>query len=127
MPFLRVMTFNMQLLPEIEVPVFQVQMMPTSGNESEERAAIIGDAIAALPPDELPDVLIGNEVVNEDARKALVQRLSPLYGNILPIFDDPSWQALMSTINPAVGALFQDSGLFFASKWPIVPLPDGSA
>lgn len=126
MPFLRVMTFNMQLLPEIEVPVFKIPLMPKSGNESKEKAGIIGDAIAALPPDELPDVLIGNEVVHEGARQELIQRLSPLYGNIIPIFEDPAWLGVMSAINPAVAALFQDSGLFFASRWPIVPLPDGS-
>ena len=74
MTFLRVMTFNMQLMPQISEPIFDVQHMPTAGNESGERASLIGDAIAAMPDDERPDVLIGNEVACEEQTTVLEQR-----------------------------------------------------
>src|SRR5215510_10999761 len=96
MPFLRLMTFNMQLLPEIKVPVFDIALMPTSGNESEERAALIGDALAALPASEVPDVLVANEVFHEKARDALESRIKGIYPFILSRFEDPAWKALLT-------------------------------
>jgi hypothetical protein len=126
MTFLRVMTFNMQLLPQISTPIFDVQLMPTAGNESEERASLIGDAIAAMPDEERPDVLIGNEVFHEGGRNALHQRLKGFYPVIFPFFEDPLWVASLQVLNPIAASLFEDSGLFFASKFPALSMPDGN-
>jgi hypothetical protein len=60
--FLRLMTFNIQLLPS-------VPLSSSPGNEAETRAYNVGTAIAALDPDERPDVIAFNEVFSEPGRR----------------------------------------------------------
>lgn len=124
MPFLRVMTFNMQLLPGFDVPIVGIHMGPASGAESESRAHRICDAFDLVPADDLPDVLVGNEVFHEKARDVLRERLAPRYPHMVEMFPDPVVMAAAEAASPGPSVL-QDSGLFFASRHPIVPLPNG--
>jgi hypothetical protein len=103
MSFVRMMTFNAQLLPVIPV------LHPSPGDEAVVRAAAIGTAIAALPPHELPHIIAFNEVFNEDGRVELLQHLSPLYPHIIDTLDDCF--------------LGQDSGLMLVSQFPFLALP----
>ena len=103
MRYLRLMTFNVQLLPVIPL------ISPSPGDEAEVRASLIVDAFNALPVEELPDVVTFNEVFNEDAREILIKGMSTLYPNHIAKFDD--W---------FIGG---DSGLAIYSKYPFVQLP----
>ncbi len=102
MRYLRAMTFNVQLLPDIP-------FTSSPGNEAASRASAIGEAIAALPAEELPDIIAFNEVFNEDGRDVLLGHLKPLYSHIIEKLDDCF--------------LGQDSGLMLVSRYPFLHLP----
>ena len=105
MRYLRLMTFNVQLLPVIPI------IAPSPGDEAESRAFAIAEAFKKLPPEELPDVVTFNECFNEDARKIIINGLSGLYGNHIAKFDDTF-----------IGG---DSGLAVYSRFPFLPVKDG--
>jgi hypothetical protein len=102
---LRIMTFNVQLLPWLGSTV--------SGqtNDAEERAHGAADAIESLPNDDRPHVIAFNEVFDEDGRDVLLSRLSGLYPNYVKKIDD--------------GGVLEDSGLMLFSTLPFHTLPNG--
>ncbi|MEJ3745538.1 hypothetical protein WEI85_19880 [Actinomycetes bacterium KLBMP 9797] len=103
MTFVRIMTFNVQLLPVIPV------VAPNPGDEAQERAAAVGSAIAGLPTHERPHLIAFNEVFNEDGRDELLKHLKPIYPHIIDKLDDCF--------------AGQDSGLLLASRLPFNDLP----
>lgn len=103
MSYLRLMTFNVQLLPS-------VPFSASPGNEAESRAYAIGDAFDNLPDDERPDVVAFNEVFSEDGRDVLLSTLKPYYPHIIEKLDDCF--------------IGQDSGLMIFSRYQFLPLPD---
>lgn len=102
MNYLRLMTFNVQLLPVVPI------IAPSPGDEAESRAVAIVDAFKNLPAEELPDVVTFNECFNEDARKILINGLAGLYANHIAKFDDTF-----------IGG---DSGLAVYSRYPFLSL-----
>lgn len=100
MPALRLMTFNVQLLPSV---------VTSSGGESEDRAERVVHALRALPPAEQPDIIALNEVFNEDGRDVLLDKLKPAYPHVAAKLDNCS--------------LGQDSGLMLFSRLPFINLP----
>ncbi|MCC6287936.1 MAG: endonuclease/exonuclease/phosphatase family protein [Chitinophagaceae bacterium] len=104
MRYLRLMTFNVQLLPVI--PIFA----PSPGDEAELRASAIVDTFKKLPTDELPDVVTFNECFNEDARKIMIRGMSELYAHYIAKFDDIFLKG--------------DSGLAVYSKYPFLELAE---
>ena len=104
MSYLRLMTFNVQLLPSVPGSA-------SPGEEAEDRAYAIGTGLKALTPEERPDVLVCNEVFSEDGRDELIRHLRPLYPTILSKLDDCN--------------LGQDSGLLLASRLPLKILRSG--
>jgi endonuclease/exonuclease/phosphatase family metal-dependent hydrolase len=103
MTFVRIMTFNVQLLPVIPV------IAPNPGDEAEDRAFGVGKAIADLPDHERPQVIAFNEVFNEDGRAELLRHLKPLYPHVIDVLDD--------------GFAGEDSGLMLVSQLPFRDLP----
>ncbi len=100
MNYLRLMTFNVQFLPNI---------VTAAGGESESRAGNVAAAILALAPEERPDVIAFNEVFNDDGREVLVSKLGALYPHIVDELDDCNFG--------------QDSGLMLVSRFPLLGLP----
>ncbi|MFD7698423.1 endonuclease/exonuclease/phosphatase family protein [Streptomyces sp. NPDC059805] len=102
MSFLKLMTFNVQLLPS-------VPGTSSPGNEAEERAHSVADALDSLSAEDRPHVIAFNEVFNEDGRDVLYDRLEPTYPHIAAKLDDCG--------------LGQDSGLMVVSRLPFEDLP----
>ena len=104
MSALRLMTFNVQMLPLIA--------LTTQGQSDDavERADRVADAILSIPVAERPDVIAFNEVFNEDGRDRLQDRLS-------------SWPNMVVKIDN--GGVDNDSGLMLVSRLPFHNLPTG--
>lgn len=99
MALLRIMTWNIQLLPGIQDP----------GEPYRDRARAAAAALLGLPRAEQPDVIVFNEVFNDPARHALVQKLRPEWPVVVP--------RLHQGLQPG------DSGLALFSRVPLLPLP----
>lgn len=116
---LRLMTFNVQLLPVIagvgegtvSVPAGLIGLLPGSASDSMTRAKAVADDLLDIAPQERPDVLALNEVFSEDARAMLVKRL------------EPEWPHVIESVHE--GDLEEDSGLMVFSQEPFLPLPGG--
>lgn len=104
MPALRVMTFNVQMLPLAAMVVLG------SSDDAVERADRVVDAILSLPADEQPDVIAFNEVFHEDARDRLIDRLTG-YPNRIEKVDN--------TFD------LEDAGIMLFSKYGFLQLPCG--
>jgi hypothetical protein len=102
---LRLMTFNVQMLPWI------ADVLAGTTNDAPERADRVADAIEALPSDRRPHVIAFNEVFDEDGRDRLLQRLSGGWPHIHKKIDD--------------GGVLEDSGLMLFSSLPFHTLPNG--
>ncbi len=102
---LRLMTFNVQMLPWI------ADAIAGTTNDAPDRADVVADSIEALPPDRRPHVIAFNEVFDEDGRDRLLQRLSNDWPHIHQKIDD--------------GGLLEDSGLMLFSSVPFQTLPNG--
>jgi len=116
---LRLMTFNVQLLPVIagvgagtvSVPAGIIGLIPGAASDSIERAEEVADDLLTIPPNERPDVLALNEVFSEDARDVLVNRLKP------------EWPHVIESVHE--GDLEEDAGLMVFSQLPFRTLPGG--
>ncbi len=104
MSALRLMTFNVQMLPLIALTV------EGQSDDAVERADRVADAILSIPVAERPDVIAFNEVFNEDGRHRLKDRLS-------------SWSNTIDKIDN--GGVDEDSGLMLVSRLPFHTLPTG--
>lgn len=136
---IRVLTFNTQLRSwMMELGGFPPSLPPVY--TAPDRAAIIADNILASPHDY--DILCLNEVFDEDARDVLSSRLEGkypyqvtkadlMYTRIVRpgLLNDISNTVFDLAFEPLlnVATLFalklEDSGLFFASRWPFDLLP----
>jgi exonuclease III len=105
MSALRLMTFNVQMLP-----LAAALALGTSDN-AVERAERVANAILNLPTAEQPDVIAFNEVLSEDGRDKLREILAA-WGNMVVKMDNG-------------GVLDEDSGLMLVSKLPFQTLPTG--
>lgn len=105
MSALRLMTFNVQILPLIASVIQGIT------NDAEDRANRVADALLALPPDERPHVIAFNEVFDEDGRAVLLDRLRG------------TWKHVVKTIHD--GFPREDSGLMLFSSLPFLTLPMG--
>lgn len=105
MSALRLMTFNVQILP------WGASVILGITNDAEDRANRVADALLALTPDERPHVIAFNEVTDEDGRVVLLDRLR---GN---------WKHFVETIHD--GSPQEDSGLMLFSSLPFHTLPMG--
>ena len=84
---LRVMTFNVQLLPliagvlegRVSVPAAALGRFPRGDLDSNERASLVANDLVSIPDAERPDVIALNEVFNEDGRQVLLDALTPIY------------------------------------------------
>lgn len=116
---LRLMTFNVQLLPVIaglfegtvSVPQFLIGLFPKGAHDSIERAEAVAADLLAIPAPERPHVIGLNEVFSEDGRKVLLKRLAPV------------WPHVVESVHE--GDLEEDAGLMVFSRIPFQPLPDG--
>ena len=116
---LRLMTFNVQLLPVIagvgagtvSVPAGIVGLIPGSASDSIAQAEAVAADLLDIPPAERPDVLALNEVFSEDARDVLINQLTP------------EWPHVIESVHE--GDLEEDAGLMVFSKLPFVTLPGG--
>ncbi len=116
---LRLMTFNVQLLPVIagvsegtvSVPAGIAGLLPGLAVDSIARAEAVADDLLAIAPTERPDVLALNEVFSEDARSVLINRLKPEWPNVIESVHE--------------GDLEEDAGLMVFSQLPFLPLPGG--
>lgn len=104
MSALRLMTFNVQMLPLIPLTVLG------QSDDAEERADRVADAILSIPVEERPDVIAFNEVFNEDGRDRLKDRLA-------------AWPNMVLKIDN--GGLDNDAGLMLVSRLPFHNLPTG--
>lgn len=102
---LRIMTFNVQMLPWI------ADAKAGTTNDAPVRADRVAAAIFDLPPGEQPDVIAFNEVFDEDGRDRLLGRLSGKWSHIVKKIHD--------------GGLLEDSGLMLFSRIPLLPLKTG--
>jgi hypothetical protein len=104
MPALRLMTFNVQMLP----------LLATIGegvsDDAEVRAERVADAILSIPVNERPHVIAFNEVFNEDGRAVLKKRLA-------------AWSHIIEKIDN--GSVDEDAGLMLLSQLPFRPLSTG--
>lgn len=105
MAALRLMTFNVQMLPWLGSTV------TGQTNDAPERAHGVADAIESLAPAERPHVIAFNEVFDEDGRDVLLSRLSGSYPHIVKKIDD--------------GGVLEDSGLMLFSSLGFHTLPNG--
>ncbi|WP_173923353.1 endonuclease/exonuclease/phosphatase family protein [Agromyces sp. Marseille-P2726] len=116
---LRLMTFNVQLLPVIagvgagtvSVPAGIAGLIPGSAADSIAQAEAVADDLLDIPPAERPDVLALNEVFSEDARDVLINRLKP------------EWPHVIESVHE--GDLEEDAGLMVFSQLPFETLPGG--
>lgn len=102
---LRLMTFNVQMLP------LAAMFITGQSDDAEERAERVAKAILGMPADEQPDVIAFNEVFDEDARDVLIDRLGSVWTNRVEKIDN--------TFDP------EDSGLMLFSKLEFLLLPNG--
>lgn len=102
---LRVMTFNVQMLPWV------ADALHSTTNDAPERADRVARALFALPVVDQPDVIAFNEVFDEDGRDRLRLRLSGRWPHIVDKIHD--------------GGVLEDSGLMLFSRRPLLALPDG--
>lgn len=102
---LRLMTFNVQMLPWI------ADVVGGTTNDAEERADRVADAIFALPTWDWPDMIAFNEVFDEDGRKQLLSRLSGTWPHVIKKIHD--------------GGVDEDSGLMLFSRLDLQPLSTG--
>ena len=105
MSALRLMTFNVQMLP------LAAALVSGTSDDAVERAERVANAILNLPTAEQPDVIAFNEVFSEDGRDKL-QEILAAWGNMVVKMDDG-------------GVLDEDSGLMLVSKLPFQTLPTG--
>ena len=105
MSALRLMTFNVQILP------WGASVILGITNDAEDRANRVADALLALTPDKRPHVIAFNEVTDEDGGVVLLDRLR---GN---------WKHFVETIHD--GSPQEDSGLMLFSSLPFHTLPMG--
>ena len=104
MSALRLMTFNVQMLPLVAATWEGVS------DDAEERAERVADAILSIPPNERPDVIAFNEAFNEDGRDRLEARLAAWPNKVLKIDN---------------GVFDNDAGLMLFSRLPFHNLPTG--
>jgi Endonuclease/Exonuclease/phosphatase family len=104
MSALRLMTFNVQILPLVALKV------QGQSDDAVERADRVADAILSFPVAERPDVIAFNEAFNEDGRYRLKDRLS-------------SWPNMVVRIDN--GGIDNNSGLMLVSRLPFHNLPTG--
>jgi hypothetical protein len=102
---LRLMTFNVQMLPWI------ADVVGGTTNDAPERADRVADAIFALPTWDWPDVIALNEVFDEDGREKLLARLSGTWPHVIKKIHD--------------GGVEEDSGLMLFSRVAFLPLATG--
>jgi hypothetical protein len=116
---LRLMTFNVQLLPVIagvaagtvSLPGALVGLFPSSDSDAIARASAVAAELAAIPPLERPHVIGLNEVFSEDGRNVLLTQLEPL------------WPHVIESVHE--GDLEEDAGLMVFSSLPFRVLPGG--
>ena len=117
---LRLMTFNVQLLPviagvgagTISIPAAVLGLLPGTVADSKAQARRVAEDLLDIPPGERPDVLALNEVFSEDARQVLLDELSG------------DWPHVIESIHE--GDLEEDSGLMVFSQLPFLTFPDGT-
>jgi hypothetical protein len=116
---LRVMTFNVQLLPvfagvvegTVSVPEGLIGLFPKSSADAIARAEAVAADLLAIPAAERPHVIGLNEVFSEDGRAVLVEQLTPV------------WPHVIESIHQ--GDLEEDAGLMVFSRLPFRTLPGG--
>ena len=116
---LRLMTFNVQLLPliagvldgTVSVPEAVVGLFPKSSTDAIARATAVAQDLLAIPPAERPHVIGLNEVFSEDGRKVLLQQLEPVWPYVIKSVYEPD--------------LEEDAGLMVFSSLPVRALPGG--
>lgn len=116
---LRLMTFNVQLLPVIagvaegtvSVPAGIAALVPGGSTDAIARATAVAKDLRAIKPTERPHVIALNEVFSEDGRAVLLSRLKPLYPHVIESVHE--------------GDLEEDAGLMVFSRIPFSPLPGG--
>ncbi len=116
---LRLMTFNVQLLPVIagvgagtvSLPAGVAGLIPGGAADSIAQAEAVADDLLKIKPAERPDVLALNEVFSEDARDVLITRLKP------------EWPHVIESVHE--GDLEEDAGLMVFSQLPFRTLPGG--
>lgn len=117
---LRLMTFNVQLLPVIagvsagtvSIPAAVVGLLPGTVADSKAQARRVAADLLDISPEERPDVLALNEVFSEDGRQVLLDELSGV------------WPHVIESIHE--GDLEEDSGLMVFSQLPFLQLPSGA-
>src|SRR3954464_7123253 len=97
---LRLMTFNVQLMPAV---------VTSQGSEAVARATNVVNAIRSLPADEQPDIISFNEVFSEDGREVLYAGLRLAWPHVAYKLDNCFVK--------------QDSGLLLFSRLPFLDLP----
>ena len=102
---LRIMTFNVQMLPWL------ADEFKGTTNDAPERANQVAKALFAIPPVDQPDIVAFNEVFDEDGRAGLKVRLSGKWPHVIEKIHD--------------GGLLEDSGLMLFSRVPFLPLKTG--
>jgi hypothetical protein len=116
---LRLMTFNVQLLPVIagliegtvSLPQFLVGLFPKGAQDSIERAEAVAAGLLTIPTLRRPHVIGLNEVFSEDGRAVLIDRLAPV------------WPHVVKSVHQ--GDLEEDAGLMVFSRLPFLALPGG--
>ncbi|HET9287689.1 MAG TPA: endonuclease/exonuclease/phosphatase family protein [Gaiella sp.] len=120
MAALRLMTFNVQLLPfiagvldgTVSVPTAVVGLFPGGNQDAVARAEAVAKDILSIRPGERPDVIGLNEVFSEDGRSVLLDALQPVWPNVIEIVFE--------------GDVEEDAGLMVFSRLPFQQLPNGS-
>ncbi len=92
----------------IRVLAYNVKILPSPFGDADDvmRAAVIAENILGMQP--VVDVVCLQEVFNEDVRSLLVQTLDGAFPHQVPKCHDGTWFSFD-----------EDSGLFFASRFPI--------
>ena len=116
---IRVMTFNVQLLPWLARQLGNAPLLGSPGGGGPDelspgaRANAVATAILTLPLRSQPDIVVFNEVFDEAGRKTLLRRLKGRYPHFIKKLEHPSLD------------LEEDSGLMLFSKRPLLTLPNG--
>ena len=105
MSVLRLMTFNVQILPLLG------QLAQGQSDDAEDRANRVSTALLAIPPHDRPHVIAFNEIFSEPGRDVLINRLQG------------EWNHIIQTIHD--GGLEEESGLMLMSSLPFQILPTG--
>ncbi|CAN5429119.1 hypothetical protein BH20CHL6_BH20CHL6_17910 [soil metagenome] len=117
---LRLMTYNVQLLPliagvfegTVSVPQALLGLFPKGATDSIARAEAAAKDLLAIPVRERPHVIGLNEVFSEDGRSTLIDALQPV------------WPHVIESVHE--GDLEEDAGLMVFSQLPLQSLPNGS-